>query len=764
MPDSSSPFDDPFADLFGKLPDPRTPRQAMPGGQNDAKADAATPASAPPAPASDGGTAAPLSRRAARAASAPLAASRPASAQPPVSFPATVASANPAAPSATLEDLFTGNRTSDELGAPPPPPDKRKRRIGGWIAFGIVLVLLGGIAGGGLWAWNTYEDKIRAFMGWEEPKDYTAGMATGEAFVTVAAGDTGSPISQSLFDAGVTKTPTAFYDYLIDTGQNPPFVPGVFKLQKQMTSEAALAALIDPANKMSNTAQLREGLTVAESLPKLAEATGLPLADFEAAVATPATYGVTADSLEGWLFPATYTFDPGVTATDVITTLVNRTVTSLDNASVPVEQRQEILTIASIIQREARFEADFYKVSRVIQNRLSPDNQDTFGKLQMDSTAQYGYGEMHDGTVSTSQAALEDDNPWNTYVVTGLPAGPISNPGDTAIDAAMHPADGGLALLRDRQPRHGRDGVHQQHHRSQRRRRAVAVVVQRPPGLGVLSGATRLAVWGDPIAHSRSPQLHAAAYAVLGLPWSYERRRVAASDFAPALAPLDDTWRGLSVTFPLKAEAFAAAVERDRRAELTGAVNTLLRERDGRFRGFNTDVGGIVRALHDDGVDVVDRARIVGAGATAASAMVALGELGAHTVEVLARRPPAVAPLAALGERLGIDVVAMALDSQDFAEVPVTIATLPGEATLADSIADALAAPGGLLLDVVYGHWPTPLSRAWERTGLRARSGLGMLLHQALLQVRVFTTGEVGTPLPNEDAVLRAMRSAVTGD
>ncbi|MFE1663455.1 endolytic transglycosylase MltG [Microbacterium sp. P02] len=348
----------------------------------------------------------------------------------------------PTAPPAALEDLFAGARTTDEIGAPPPPKNKRRRRIGGWIALGIVLVTLGGIAGGGLWAWNTYEDKIRAFMGWEEPKDYAAGIATGETFVTISSGDTGSPISQHLFDAGITKTPSAFYDYLISTGQNPPFVPGVFKMQTQMTSEAALAALLDPANKMSNTAQLREGLTVAQSLPILVEATGLPLADFDAAVATPADYGVTAGSLEGWLFPATYTFDPGVTAKDVITTLVNRTVQSLDAAAVPVERRQEILTIASIIQREARFEADFYKVSRVIQNRLSPSNQETFGKLQMDSTAQYGYGEMHDGTVSTSAEALADDNPWNTYVVTGLPAGPISNPGDTAIDAAMHPADG----------------------------------------------------------------------------------------------------------------------------------------------------------------------------------------------------------------------------------------------------------------------------------------------------------------------------------
>lgn len=342
---------------------------------------------------------------------------------------------------ATLDDLFTGASSTDDLGDVPPVRSKRRRRIGGWIALGVVLVILGGIAGGAWYAWTTYEDNIREVMGWEEPKDYEEGMANGEALVTIASGDTGQPISQSLYDAGVTKTPEAFYDYLIETGQNPPFVPGVFRLQKQMTSEAALAALLDPANKMEFTAQIPEGFTAEGTLERLAEGTGIPLEEFQAAAADPAAYGVPASSLEGWLFPATYTFQPGVTAQSAIQTLVDRTIQSLDAAGVPVEKRQEILTIASIIQREARFEQDMQRVSRVIQNRLDPSNQETFGLLQMDSTAQYGIGE-DDGTVSSSEEALTDDNPWNTYVHPGLPVGPIANPGDVAIDAAMHPADG----------------------------------------------------------------------------------------------------------------------------------------------------------------------------------------------------------------------------------------------------------------------------------------------------------------------------------
>ncbi|NLP85402.1 endolytic transglycosylase MltG [Microbacterium sp. CFH 90308] len=346
-----------------------------------------------------------------------------------------------AAPSATLDDLFSGNSSTEDLGDVPPPKNRRRRRIGGWIALGVVLLILGGIAGGAWYVWTTYEDNIREVMGWEEPKDYEEGLANGEVFVTIASGDTGSPISQSLYDAGVTKTPEAFYDYLIESGQNPPFQPGVYKLQKQMTSEAALAALMEPANKMELTAQIPEGFTVDGTLERLAEGTGIPLEEFQAAAADPAAYGVPATSLEGWLFPATYTFDPSVTAQSAIQTLVDRTVQSLDAAGVPVEQRQEILTIASIVQREARLETDMQKVSRVIQNRLDPGNQETFGLLQMDSTAQYGVGE-DDGTVSSSENALTDDNPWNTYVHPGLPIGPISNPGDVAINAAMHPAEG----------------------------------------------------------------------------------------------------------------------------------------------------------------------------------------------------------------------------------------------------------------------------------------------------------------------------------
>lgn len=271
----------------------------------------------------------------------------------------------------------------------------------------------------------------------------------------------------------------------------------------------------------------------------------------------------------------------------------------------------------------------------------------------------------------------------------------------------------------------------------------------------------RLEVWGDPIAHSRSPLLHAAAYRVLGLDWTYGRRRVDEAGFADELASLDGSFRGLSLTMPLKGAAFTAAVERDRRSALTGAVNTLLLGPDGP-RGFNTDVGGIIRALDELGIEALETARIIGAGATATSAVVALNEVGATHIEIVARRPEAVTPLAELGLSLGTEVTAVSFDSLALHPVPVTVATLPGDAPLPDAATDALAASGGLLFDAVYGHWPTALARAWDRTGAASVSGLSMLLHQAVLQVRLFVSGDVETPLENEARVITAMRAGVT--
>ncbi|MFF7683033.1 endolytic transglycosylase MltG [Microbacterium sp. NPDC007973] len=535
MPENQPPQSDPFADLYGRLPDPRSGARAA-----DDSADAAPPsrraarearraqtgptdtnpavAAAPvpngasaPAPRFDAArrapeeTSAPEPTRAAERTPAPRAAepaprtaaptpapraTEPASAPRATdaaaatasasssdvardggasapgprrtSAPATIddvsreaqpalvgsATAGRPAPgtagmaSGSLEDLFTGQTTTHEIGHAAPRAPKKRRRVGGWIALAVVLVLLGGIAAGGMVVWNTYGDRIQAFLGNGEPLDYEAGQATGEARVTIVSGDTGESVSPKLFEAGITKASNSLYKYMVDNSVAFTFQPGVYKLQQQMTSEAVLAALRDPASRLDYSVQLREGLTLTQSLDVISEQLSIPRADLDAAAADPSVYGVPASTLEGWIFPATYDFDEGVTAQQVIERMVQRTIQSLDAAGVPESDRERILIVASIIEREARSSEDFYKVSRVIENRLQPDNTETHGLLQMDSTAQYGAGELDAGSSSSSENALTSDNPWNTYVRPGLPIGPIANPGDLAIDAAMKPVDG----------------------------------------------------------------------------------------------------------------------------------------------------------------------------------------------------------------------------------------------------------------------------------------------------------------------------------
>ncbi|MCJ1707344.1 endolytic transglycosylase MltG [Microbacterium sp. VKM Ac-2923] len=356
--------------------------------------------------------------------------------------PTGVPSSAGAASSGSLEQLFTGQTTTHDIGYAVPAPSRKRRHVGRWIALVVVLLLVGGIAGGGYALWNTYGERVQAFLGGGEPLDYEAGLATGEARVTIVSGDTGASVSPKLFEAGITKASNSLYQYMVDNSIAFTFQPGVYKLQQQMTSEAVLAALRVPENRLDYSVQLREGLTLAQSLDLISEQLGLARADLDAAVADPSAYGVPASTLEGWIFPATYDFDEGVTPQQVIDTMVKRTVQSLDAAGVPEADRERILIIASIIEREARSSEDFYKVSRVIENRLQPTNQETFGKLEMDSTVQYGAGEMGSGTVSTSAEARNSDNPWNTYMYPGLPIGPIANAGDLAIDAAMKPAEG----------------------------------------------------------------------------------------------------------------------------------------------------------------------------------------------------------------------------------------------------------------------------------------------------------------------------------
>ncbi|WP_258797058.1 shikimate dehydrogenase [Protaetiibacter mangrovi] len=266
----------------------------------------------------------------------------------------------------------------------------------------------------------------------------------------------------------------------------------------------------------------------------------------------------------------------------------------------------------------------------------------------------------------------------------------------------------------------------------------------------------RLAVLGSPIAHSRSPQLHLAAYRVLGLEWSYDRVDVDDAGLAGFLAGLGPEWRGLSLTMPLKRRVAELVPDVDEVARRTRQGNTILLEAGAPVRAFNTDVHGIVQAFADAGLAAATRGTVLGGGSTAESAAVALRRLGAE-VTVAVRD---VAKVLASGTFDDCRVVSLGHEADAvLAESDAVVSTIPPHAEFPVEV-PALH-PAQTLLDVAYAPWPTPLAGAWHAAGGRVVHGLEMLLHQAVHQVRIFVSGDPSSPLPDEDAVIRAMRAAV---
>jgi shikimate dehydrogenase len=254
----------------------------------------------------------------------------------------------------------------------------------------------------------------------------------------------------------------------------------------------------------------------------------------------------------------------------------------------------------------------------------------------------------------------------------------------------------------------------------------------------------RAAVLGSPIAHSRSPQLHLAAYRALGLrDWTYERIECGADELPGVVGGFGPEWVGVSVTMPGKFAALRFADERTDRAELVGSANTLLRTPHG-WRADNTDIDGVTGALGAEGSGS-DRAVVSGSGGTAPAAIVALAELGVGDITVVARNPDKAARLVELAARVGAAARFCDLDGRAAADAVrasgVLVSTLPAD--VAGRYAEVFAA-APVLLDAIYDPWPTPLAAAVTAAGGRVISGLQMLLHQAFAQVEQFT----GMPAP----------------
>lgn len=271
----------------------------------------------------------------------------------------------------------------------------------------------------------------------------------------------------------------------------------------------------------------------------------------------------------------------------------------------------------------------------------------------------------------------------------------------------------------------------------------------------------RCAVLGSPIAHSLSPVLHRAAYAELGLDWAYDAREVTERELPGFLDGLDESWRGLSLTMPLKRSVVPLLDEVSERARQARAANTVVLAA-GRRLGHNTDVPGAVAALRERTDAPLRSGIVLGGGATASSVLLALADLGCRTVRLVVRDPDrAQETLEAAARhpaRPTVDVLTFreAAGSAEVNRPDVVVSTIPAEAQGEGVLRLAAAAP--VVFDVVYDPWPTPLVRLARDEGLTLVSGLDLLVHQAVLQVELMT-GVARAPL---EAMRRAGERALS--
>jgi len=307
--------------------------------------------------------------------------------------------------------------------------NKRRATRRKWtlVAAAVALVVF---AIGGSIAWNF----LQGFKSNStEIADYP-GAGQGTVQVIVNSGDTGSDIATTLYDAGVVASRKAF---LLEASSNPEsqnIVPGYYLMHREMKATYALDFLLDPNNRDLRTITIPEGSTLDFYYQRIASITAVSKDDVATVAKDTRALGLPAEgngSLEGWLFPSTYEFNPGVTPAEVLKRMIDTTVQKLDEAGVAEKDRLKILTIASLVEREAKLDEDRPKIASVIYNRLAVDMP-----LALDSTIKY-FAPSEGPFTTADDRAIE--SPYNTYLNAGLPPGPIAGPGEASILAAVTP-------------------------------------------------------------------------------------------------------------------------------------------------------------------------------------------------------------------------------------------------------------------------------------------------------------------------------------
>ncbi len=306
-------------------------------------------------------------------------------------------------------------------------PRRKRRPVTIVLSLLVLAGLVVGIVFGGQWLYQ----KINPVAA-----DYT-GSGSGEVDVRVESGDSLTAIARTLQGADVIASTGPFVDAASANPASASIQPGVYSMALQMSGQAALDRLLDPASRLFSRVTLPEGLRVDAALQRIADSSQIPLADLQAAAADPAALGLPAwanGMLEGHLFPATYDIEPGQTAVDVLTAIVARGEQTYDSLGIPEADRLRVLTEASLVQAEAATTEDMSKVATVINNRIAIGMP-----LQFDTTVNYATGKTGITTTAEDRAT---DSPYNTYRYPGLPPGAIDSPGEEALQAVLTPTPG----------------------------------------------------------------------------------------------------------------------------------------------------------------------------------------------------------------------------------------------------------------------------------------------------------------------------------
>ncbi|MEN8584570.1 endolytic transglycosylase MltG [Burkholderia sp. RS01] len=277
---------------------------------------------------------------------------------------------------------------------------------------------------------------LKPLLGSDKASDYP-GPGTGQVKVAVLPGEGPVSVAAKLEDARVVANADTFVSALAASGGT--LAPGEYDFKQEMKNADAVAVLLNAEQSKVMYVALSAGLRIGESLQAISEGSGIPVSQLKALSDSPKQFGLpaTAKNLEGYLAPGEYRFPLGTTPKAMLTSLVKSTTDELKKQGVTDPAKQyDVVTVASIVQAEGG-QAEYKDVAGAIYNRLKPNNTETNGLIQSDATVTYGLGKK---TFHIDESEKADkSNPYNTYAIKGLPAGPIGSPGKNAIDAAAKP-------------------------------------------------------------------------------------------------------------------------------------------------------------------------------------------------------------------------------------------------------------------------------------------------------------------------------------